>query len=181
MPPSAGPLHALGPLAPVVPEGGRWWAAPTAAVIGRVELKTDASVWWGAVLRGDNEPIVIGERSNVQDGAVLHTDMGFPLTLGAEVTVGHQAMLHGCTVRDGALIGIGSVVLNGAVVGRECLIGAKALVPEGRTIPDGSLVLGSPGKVVRELSADERQRLRAGAFHYVENWRRYVRELGPGA
>jgi carbonic anhydrase/acetyltransferase-like protein (isoleucine patch superfamily) len=174
-------LYDLGPLRPRTPDDGRWWAAPTAALIGRVELRTDASVWWGAVLRGDNEPIVVGERSNVQENAVLHTDMGFPLILGAEVTVGHQAMLHGCTVGDGSLIGIGAVVLNGAVIGRECLIGAKALVPEGRAIPDGSLVLGAPGRVVRELAAEERQRLRAGALHYVETWRRYARELRPTA
>ena len=170
-------LFALGEVAPTLPEDGAAWVAPTAVLVGNVVLRRDASVWWGAVLRGDNEPITVGERSNVQDGAVLHTDMGSPLTLGRDVTVGHQAMLHGCTVGDGALVGIGAVVLNGAVIGRGCLIGAKALVPEGRVIPDGSLVLGSPGKVVRTLDEGARQALLAGAAHYVENWKRYARDL----
>lgn len=174
-----GPLFALGDLAPTVPADGAWWAAPTAALIGNVVLHRDASVWWGAVLRGDNEPITIGEGSNVQDNAVLHTDMGSPLTLGRHVTVGHQAMLHGCTVGDGSLVGIGAVVLNGAVIGRNCLIGAKALVPEGKVIPDGSLVVGAPGKVIRTLDEGAIQMIRAGALHYVENWKRYARELRP--
>ena len=173
----AGPLLALGDLAPTLPANGAVWVAPTAVLIGHVILQADASVWWGAVLRGDNEPITVGARSNVQDGAVLHTDMGSPLTLGREVTVGHQAMLHGCTVGDGTLIGIGAVVLNGAVIGRDCLIGAKALIPEGKHIPDGSLVMGAPGKVVRQLDDGAIQRIRAGAAHYVENARRYAREL----
>ncbi len=173
----AGPLFALGDLAPSVPEDGAWWAAPSAALIGNVVLHRNASVWWGAVLRGDNEPITIGEGSNVQDNAVLHTDMGSPLTLGRDVTVGHQAMLHGCMVGDGSLIGIGAVVLNGAVIGRGCLIGAKALIPEGKVIPDGSLVVGAPGKVLRDLGETAQAGLRAGAAHYVENWRRYARDL----
>ncbi len=174
-------LYALGRHAPELPPAGRCWVAPTAVLVGRVVLHADASVWWGAVLRGDNEPIVVGEGSNVQDGAVLHTDMGSPLVLGRDVTVGHQAMLHGCTVGDGSLIGIGAVVLNGARIGRGCLIGAKALIPEGREIPDGSLVTGSPGKVVRTLDEPAIAGLRAGAHRYVENWRRYARELAPVA
>lgn len=143
------------------------WVAPNASVIGRVRLADSSSVWFGAVLRGDNEPIVIGAASNVQENAVLHTDAGFPLTVGVGVTVGHQATLHGCTVGDGSLVGLQAVVLNGASIGRECLIGAGALVPEGRTIPDRSLVLGSPGKVVRELTDEDVARIRAGAASYV--------------
>ena len=131
------------------------------------------------MLRGDNEPITIGEDSNVQDGAVLHTDPDSPLTLGRGVTVGHMAMLHGCSVGDNSLVGIGTVVLNGANIGRNCLIGARALITEGKTIPDGSLVMGAPGKVVRELSPAEIDSLRLSALHYVDNWKRYVRELRP--
>jgi carbonic anhydrase/acetyltransferase-like protein (isoleucine patch superfamily) len=143
------------------------WVAPGAHVLGRVFLREGASVWFGAVLRGDNEPIVIGEGSNVQEGSVLHTDIGFPMTLGRGVTVGHQAMLHGCTVGDGSLVGIQAVVMNGVTIGRECLIGAGALVPEGRSIPDRSLVLGAPGKVVRTLTDEEIAHVRAGAESYV--------------
>jgi len=136
------------------------WIAPTATVIGDVRLAAGASVWWNAVLRGDNDPIVIGENTNIQDGSVLHTDEGVPLTLGRDITVGHMVMLHGCTVGDGSLIGIGSIVLNRAVIGRHCLIGANSLIPEGKVIPERSLVMGSPGKVVRELSDEEVARLR---------------------
>lgn len=155
----------------------RFWIAPTAIVLGKVRLEENASVWWGAVLRGDNELITVGRNSNVQDGCVLHTDPGFPLVIGAGVTVGHLAMLHGCTIGDGALIGIGAVVLNGARIGRNALIGAKAFVPEGKEIPDNSLVLGSPGKVVRELSPEQIEHMQGGAQRYVENWQRYVRDL----
>src|SRR5512132_2476642 len=130
-----------------------FWIAPTAVVIGDVRLAHNASVWWQAVLRGDNEPISLGENANVQDGCVLHADPGFPLTIGKDVTVGHLAMLHGCTIGDNCLIGIGAVILNGAVIGRNCLIGAKALIPEGKGIPENSLVMGAPGKAVRQLEA----------------------------
>lgn len=153
------------------------WIAPDASLIGKVRLEAGASVWFGCVLRGDNELILIGEDSNVQDGSVLHTDMGYPLTLGRGVTVGHQAMLHGCSVGDYSLIGINAVILNGAKIGRHCLIGANTLIPEGREIPDGSLVMGSPGKVVRELTDEQKRKLEASAAHYVENARRYAREL----
>lgn len=153
------------------------WVAPTAAVIGKVRLDEGASVWFGAVLRGDNELIHIGPDSNVQDGAVLHTDPGSPLTLGRGVTVGHQAMLHGCEIGDGSLIGIHAVVLNGARIGRHCLVGANALVTENAVIPDGSLVLGSPAKVVRTLSEAEQAQLAANAQVYVANARRYLEEL----
>jgi carbonic anhydrase/acetyltransferase-like protein (isoleucine patch superfamily) len=153
------------------------WVAPGAHVLGRVELAEGASVWFGAVLRGDNEPIVIGIGSNVQECAVMHTDPGQPLTVGRHVTIGHQAMLHGCTVGDGTLIGIQAVVMNGARIGRECLIGAGALVPEGRVIPDRSVVLGSPGKVVRQVTDEEVRRLRAGADSYVRRAAQFATDL----
>jgi carbonic anhydrase/acetyltransferase-like protein (isoleucine patch superfamily) len=165
--------YRLGERVPTLPESGEYWIAPTAAVIGNVILQKNASVWWGAVLRGDNEPITIGENSNVQDNSVLHTDMGSPLIIGANVTVGHLVMLHGCTVGDGALIGIGAVVLNGAKIGKNCLVGAGALVTEGKEFPDGSMILGSPAKVVRELAPEQAARMGMGALHYVENWKRF--------
>ena len=153
------------------------WIAPNAAVVGKVRLDKQASVWFGAVLRGDNELIHIGEQSNVQDGTVMHTDMGFPLTLGKGVTVGHNAMLHGCTVGDYSLIGINAVILNGAKIGKYCIIGANTLIAEGKEIPDGSLVVGSPGKVVRELNEQQKKMLEASAAHYVHNAKRYARDL----
>jgi carbonic anhydrase/acetyltransferase-like protein (isoleucine patch superfamily) len=153
--------------------GEDYWIAPSAVVIGKVKLEVNASVWWNAVLRGDNELITIGENSNVQDGCVLHTDPGFPLTIGKDVTVGHLVMLHGCTIGDGSLIGIGSVILNGARIGRNCLIGAKALIGEGKEIPDNSVVLGAPGKVVKEVTPEQAERAARGTAKYVNNWRRY--------
>ena len=153
------------------------WVAPNATLIGKVRLDAGASVWFGAVLRGDNELIHIGENSNVQDGTVMHTDAGVPLNIGKGVTIGHNAMLHGCTVGDFSLIGINAVLLNGARIGRHCIIGANALIPEGKEIPDGSLVLGSPGKVVRELSEQQMKMLEASAAHYVHNAQRYARDL----
>lgn len=161
--------------------GDGHFVADTAALIGNVILEAHASVWFGAVLRGDNEPITIGTGSNVQDGVVMHTDPGFPLTLGANVTVGHMAMLHGCTVGDNSLVGINAVVLNGARIGRNCLIGAGALVPEGREIPDGSLVIGSPGKVKRELTPDEIAGLSRSAEGYVAKAQRYLAGLRADA
>ncbi|WP_324731540.1 gamma carbonic anhydrase family protein [Pseudomonas paeninsulae] len=153
------------------------WVAPNATLVGKVKLEQGASVWFGAVLRGDNELIHIGEQSNVQDGTVMHTDMGFPLTLGKGVTIGHNAMLHGCTVGDYSLIGINAVVLNGAKIGKYCIIGANTLIGEGKEIPDGSLVIGSPGKVVRELSEAQKTMLEASAAHYAHNAQRYARDL----
>lgn len=153
------------------------WVAPGATLIGKVRLEAGASVWFGAVLRGDNELILIGENSNVQDGTVMHTDPGSPLTIGRGVTIGHNAMLHGCSVDDYSLIGINAVVLNGARIGKHCIIGANALIPEGKVIPDGSLVVGSPGRVVRELDAAQKKMLEASAAHYVQNARRYARDL----
>ncbi len=160
-------------------EEDNYWIAPTAVVIGRVILKKNASVWWNAVLRGDNEPITIGENSNIQDNCVLHTDPGFPLTLGANVTVGHLVMMHGCTIGDGCLIGISSVILNGVRIGRNCIIGAKALIPEGKVIPDNSLVLGAPAKVVKTVTPEQAAKAAYGAAHYVDNWRRYKAGLSP--
>jgi carbonic anhydrase/acetyltransferase-like protein (isoleucine patch superfamily) len=159
--------------------GEDWWVAPTAVLIGKVRLEADASVWWGAVLRGDNEPITVGRGSNVQDGCVCHTDPGLPLTIGPEVTVGHQAVLHGCTIGEGCLIGIGAVVLNGARIGRNCLIGARALIAEGKEIPDNSLVMGIPGKVVGTVRPEQAERVRLGTARYVQNWRRYRSGLVP--
>ena len=153
------------------------WVAPNATLVGKVKLEAGASVWFNAVLRGDNELIHIGENSNVQDGTVMHTDMGFPLTLGKGVTIGHKVMLHGCTVGDYSLIGINAVVLNGAKIGKNCIIGANALIPEGKEIPDGCLVVRSPGKVVRELTEAQKKMLEASAAHYVHNAKRYARDL----
>ncbi len=153
------------------------FVAPGARVSGCVVLGEDASVWFNAVIRGEYEPIVIGARTNIQDGAVLHADPGVPLTLGADVTVGHQAMLHGCTIGEGTLVGIQAVVLNGAIIGRECLLGACTLIPEGKVIPDRSLVMGTPGKVIRTLTDLEVVSQRTAAAHYVENARRYLRGL----
>jgi carbonic anhydrase/acetyltransferase-like protein (isoleucine patch superfamily) len=153
------------------------WVAPNATLVGNVKLESGASVWFNAVLRGDNELIHIGEQSNVQDGTVMHTDMGFPLSVGKGVTIGHNAMLHGCSVGDYSLIGINAVVLNGAKIGKYCIIGANTLIAEGKEIPDGSLVVGSPGKVVRELSDAQKQMLEASAAHYLHNAQRYARDL----
>ena len=153
------------------------WTAPNATLIGNVRLEEGASVWFNAVLRGDNELILIGKDSNVQDGAVMHTDMGYPLTLGTGVTIGHNAMLHGCTVGDYSLIGINAVILNGAKIGKHCIIGANSLIGEGKEIPDGSLVMGSPGKVVRDLTDEQKKLLEASAAHYVKNGQRYARDL----
>ena len=171
------PLYSLGEMSPQLPESGNYWVAPDAQVMGNIVLLENASVWFAAVLRGDNETITIGENTNVQDGSVLHTDMGFPLTIGTNVTIGHQAMLHGCTVGDNSLIGIGATVLNGAKIGKNCLIGAHALVGEGKEIPDNSMVLGMPGKVVRQLDEANEAMMIASAAHYVENWKRYEQEM----
>jgi carbonic anhydrase/acetyltransferase-like protein (isoleucine patch superfamily) len=163
--------------APHGDSGGKYWIAPNATVIGEVVLGTNVSIWFGAVVRADNHPIVIGENSNVQDNSVLHTDAGVPLEIGRDVTVGHMATIHGAQIGEGSLIGIGAILLNGARVGRGCIIGAGALVPEGKEIPDGSLALGSPARIVREVTDAERAMLRRSAEHYVENWNRYASGL----
>lgn len=164
-------VYALDDQTPELGQGA--WVAPSATVAGKVRLGTGASVWFGAVLRGDAEWLSLGAGTNFQDGAVGHADPGFPLVVGENVTVGHKAILHGCTVGDGSLIGMGAIVLNGARIGRGCLIGAGALVPEGREIPDGMLVLGAPAKPVRELTADQRAGLLASAAHYRANAARF--------
>jgi carbonic anhydrase/acetyltransferase-like protein (isoleucine patch superfamily) len=170
-------VYNLGNVTPELPNDDEYWIAPNAAVIGRVILKKNASVWFGATLRGDNDPITLGENSNVQDGSVCHTDTGSPLVIGDNVTVGHMVMLHGCSIGDNSLVGIGSIVLNEAKIGKNCLIGANCLITEGKEIPDNSLVMGAPGKVVREISDDQARMLKAGALHYVENWKRFRREM----
>ena len=164
-------LYALDSDSPVVAASA--YIAPNAAVIGKVVLAENASVWFGATLRGDNEIITIGARSNVQDSAVMHTDPGFPLTLGADVSVSHQAMMHGCTVGEGTLIGIQAILLNGAVIGKGCLVGAGALITENKEFPDGSMILGSPARVVRELAPEQAARMGFGAAGYVQNWKRF--------
>jgi carbonic anhydrase/acetyltransferase-like protein (isoleucine patch superfamily) len=170
-------LYELDGIGVTTPGEGRCWVAPTAVVIGKVILEEDSSVWFGTVIRGDNEPIRIGARSNVQEGCVLHTDPGFPLTVGPDCTVGHMVMLHGCTIGRGSLIGIGSIILNGAKIGEECLVGANTLIAEGKEIPDGVLVLGSPGKVVRELRQEEKDFLLKIAQGYIDRSRLYRTSL----
>jgi len=169
-------IYALGDDRPELAEAAHF-IAPNATVIGKVRLAQGASIWFGAVLRGDNDWIHIGRDSNVQDGAILHTDPGMPLTVGAGVTVGHRAMLHGCTIGDGSLIGIGSTVLNRARIGRHCLLGAHALVTENKEFPDGVLILGAPARIARELSAEERQQLSAAADIYSKHSRHYRQSL----
>lgn len=173
-------LYSLGD-ARVELRGADHFIAPGAAVLGRVVLESEVSVWFGAVIRGDNDPLVIGARSNVQDGAVLHSDAGVPFLIGPGVSVGHQAMLHGCTIGAGSLVGIKAVILNHAVIGRECLIGAGALVTEGKVVPDRSLVMGVPGKVIRTLTDAEVRGLREAADDYVARAKRYLRTLAADA
>ncbi len=172
-------IFSLGDAKPDLPGEGNFWIAPSATVVGRVRLLQDASIWFGAVARGDNEWITIGEGSNVQDGSVLHTDPGAPLTIGKGVTVGHMVMLHGCEIGDGSLVGIGSIILNRTRIGKNCLIGANTLVTEGKEIPDNSVVMGAPGKVVRQTDDAVRAMLKYSAAHYVENWKRYAGALTP--
>lgn len=171
------PIYALDNASPELPGEGEFWVAPDAHVIGRVRLAPGVGVWFGAVLRGDNEWITIGAGSNIQEGAMLHTDMGHPLTVGADVTVGHHAILHGCTVGEGSLIGMGATVLNGARIGAGCLVGANALVTEGKEFPDGSLIVGSPAKAVRPLDQAAVAKLRVSAQNYVRNWKRFAAGL----
>ncbi len=172
-------LYELNGISVVTPGEGKFWVAPNAVLLGKVRLEAESSVWFGAVLRGDNEFITVGERSNVQDGCVLHTDPGFPLTIGADCTIGHMVMLHGCTIGSGCLIGIGAIILNGAKIGAECVIGANTLIPEGKDIPARSMVMGSPGKIVRQLSDGDVARFAAAAGRYVQNWKRFATGLKP--
>ena len=168
-------IYALDALQPVIAETA--WVAPCASVVGDVQLGDDVSIWFGAVARGDTAPIRIGAGSNIQDGSVLHADLDTPLTIGENVTVGHKVILHGCTVGDGALIGMGAVILNRARIGRACLVGAGALITEGKEFPDGSVILGSPARVARTLTAEQQAGLLKSAEHYVENGRRFARGL----
>ncbi len=170
-------IFSLDGIAPVIDASA--WVAHDANLIGRIVLEAETSVWFGVTMRGDNEEIRVGRGSNVQENCVLHTDMGFPLVIGADCTIGHKAMLHGCTIGDGTLIGMGATILNGARIGRGCLIGAGALVTEGKDIPDGSLVMGAPGKVVRELDAEARARLLKSAEGYRRNAARFRAGLRP--
>jgi carbonic anhydrase/acetyltransferase-like protein (isoleucine patch superfamily) len=169
------PLYSLGELSPQLTASA--WAAPSADLIGDVRLAARASVWFGAVIRADNTPILIGEDSNLQDGAIGHSDPGFPLTIGTRVTVGHQAILHGCRIADDCLIGMGARILNGAVIERECIVGAGALVTEGKTFPPSSLIVGVPARAIRQLTDGEKQALRVSAAHYAEKAKRYAAQL----
>jgi carbonic anhydrase/acetyltransferase-like protein (isoleucine patch superfamily) len=171
------PIYSLDGNAPLLPQPDRFWIAPDAHVIGRVRLGLDVGVWFGAVLRGDNEPIDIGEASNIQEGAVLHTDEGAPLTVGAGCTIGHRAILHGCAIGENSLVGMGATVLNHARIGRNCLIGANALITEGKEFLDNSLIVGAPAKAIRALDEAAVERLRWSSRNYVENWKRFAKGM----
>lgn len=172
-------IYTLDDRRPQLPEDGKYWIADTAVVVGDIVLEEDVSIWFGSVLRGDNEQIKIGARSNVQDQCIFHTDMGFPLTIGEGCTVGHRAILHGCTIGDNTLIGMGATVLNGAMIGKNCLIGANALVTEKMEIPDNSLVVGIPAKVVRSLGSGAANALKESADEYVKNYQRFAGGMKP--
>jgi len=170
-------VFSLGKHQPEFPSDGDFWIAPDANLIGKVVISSGASVWFGSTLRGDNECLLVGQGSNIQENCVLHTDMGYPLTIGQNCTIGHRVLLHGCIIGDQSLIGMGAIIMNGARIGRKCLIGAGALVTENQVIPDGSLVLGAPCKPVRELSQDERDGLKRSAESYQANMRRFKSDL----
>src|SRR3954449_2965491 len=170
-------IYALDGQAPEFPETGNYWVADTAVLIGKVRLRRDASVWFGAVLRGDNEWIELGERSQIQDNTTLHTDPGFPITIGDNCVIGHNVVLHGCSVASNSLIGMGAIVLNGAKIGRNCLVGAGALVTEGKEFPDGSLIVGTPARVVRALDEKAMHGIARAADNYVKRWQRYSKGL----
>jgi carbonic anhydrase/acetyltransferase-like protein (isoleucine patch superfamily) len=171
------PVYSLDEITPILPEQGRYWIAPDAHVIGRVRLGLDVGIWFGAVLRGDNELIDIGDATNIQEGALLHTDEGAPLSVGAGCTIGHHAILHGCTIGENSLVGMGATILNHARIGRNCLVGASALVTEGKEFPDNSLIVGTPAKAIRVLDDDAIERLRWSARHYVDNWKRFAKAM----
>ena len=171
------PIYELGGQSPEFPEEGQYYIAETAVLIGRVRLKAETSVWFGAVLRGDNEWIELGERSQIQDNATLHTDPGFPLTIGHDCVIGHNVILHGCRIGDNSLIGMGAILLNGAKIGNNSLVGAGSVVTEGKTFPDHSLIVGSPARVLRTLDEKGVEMIRAGADIYVRRWKKYAKEL----
>ncbi|PST19081.1 gamma carbonic anhydrase family protein [Rhizobium sp. JAB6] len=171
------PLYALAGLTPKTPDPGRYWIAPDASVIGKVEIGEDVGVWFGSVLRGDNELIAIGRATNIQEGTMVHTDPAFPVTIGEGCTIGHHAIIHGCAIGNNSLIGMGATILNGAKIGNNCLVGANALVTEGKEFPDGSLVVGAPARAIRTLDETAIEGLRRSAKHYVANWQRFARDL----
>jgi carbonic anhydrase/acetyltransferase-like protein (isoleucine patch superfamily) len=171
------PIYELAGQAPELPADGRYWIAETATLIGRVRLKSDASIWFGAVLRGDNEWIEIGERSQVQDNSTIHTDPGFPLTIGANCVIGHNVILHGCTIGDNSLVGMGAIMLNGSKIGNNCLVGAGALITEGKEFPENSVIVGAPAKLVREADDKTRAMTARAAGVYVRRWKQYAAGL----
>jgi carbonic anhydrase/acetyltransferase-like protein (isoleucine patch superfamily) len=170
-------IYQLDAVSPQLPADQRYWVAESASVIGMVRLKTDASIWFGSVLRGDNEWIEIGERSQIQDNSTLHTDPGFPITIGPDCVIGHNVVLHGCSVAANSLIGMGAIVLNGAKIGKNCLVGAGALITEGKEFPDHSLIVGAPARVIRTLGEPEAQKIARAADGYVKRWQRYAAGL----
>ena len=170
-------LYEFDGIKPQLPDEGDYWIAPEAHVMGNVQMSKNSSVWFGSVVRGDNDPITIGENTNIQDNSVLHSDVGSPLSIGKDVTVGHRVMLHGCTIGDNCLIGIGSVILNNTKIGKNCLIGANSLITEGKDIPDNSMVMGSPGRVLRQLTDEQVAMINLSAEHYVHNWKRFAAGL----
>ena len=172
-------IYELDDQKPDLPEAGRYWVAPSASVIGKVRLKTDCSVWFGAVLRGDNEWIELGERSQIQDNSTLHTDIGFPITIGPDCVIGHNVVLHGCMIGANTLVGMGAIILNGARIGAHCLVGAGALITEGKSFPERSLIVGSPARVLRTLDEAAAVAIAAGADFYVRNFKRYAKGLKP--
>lgn len=171
------PIYALGEFEPKLPASDRYWIAPGAHVMGKVDLAEDVGIWFGAVLRGDNEWITIGARTNIQENTVIHTDWGSPTTIGEDCTIGHSAIIHGCIIGNNSLIGMGSTILNGAKIGNNCLVGANALVTEGKEFPDNSLIVGSPAKAIRTLDEASAAKLKASALNYSENWKRFASEL----
>jgi carbonic anhydrase/acetyltransferase-like protein (isoleucine patch superfamily) len=171
------PIYALNDASPELPPEGEFWVAPTAVVIGKVRLMKNASVWFGAVLRGDNDWIVVGENSNVQDNSVIHTDPGQPTMIGSDVTVGHRVILHSATIGDGTLVGMGSTVLNRTKIGRHCLIGANTLIAEDKEFADGSMILGSPGRVIKQISEQQQAMLKMSSRVYVQNYARFAKGL----
>jgi carbonic anhydrase/acetyltransferase-like protein (isoleucine patch superfamily) len=170
-------IYELDGQAPELPADGRWWIAESASVIGRVRLKRDASVWFGAVLRGDNEWIELGERSQIQDNSMLHTDPGFPLVIGEDCVIGHNVVLHGCIIGSNSLIGMGAILLNGAKIGKNCLVGAGALVTEGKEFPDDSLIVGAPARAIRTIDEKAKEAIADGADIYVRRWQQYAKGL----